>query len=417
MDSSGPAMYIVLIVLLMMSAFFSASETAFSTVNKIRLKNYAENGSQKAKVALDVAENFDKTLSAILIGNNVVNIAASAIATMLATAVLGTKGVLLSTVVMTILVLIFGEILPKSVAKENSEKLSLKMAGIMKMLTVLLSPLIFLFIKLKQIVVKFSDNDEKNPSVTEQELMYILETIEEEGVLNEQESELVQSALQFDDIMVKEIITHRVDIAAIDINDSPDDTLNTIISEGFSRMPVYEKNIDNIIGILHTRDYLEAKLKGEPLNIRKMLSEPYYVHKTQKIGELLNEFRKNKLHIAIVTDDYGGTMGIATMEDMLEELVGEIWDEDEIEETEITQTGINSYEVNGDTSISDLFEELEMDDKELDTDYSSVSGWALEVLGHVPSENESFEYEDIIVTVTKMDDNRVIKLKVVRKES
>ncbi|MEG1965409.1 MAG: hemolysin family protein, partial [Oscillospiraceae bacterium] len=412
-----PAMYIVLIVLLMMSAFFSASETAFSTVNKIRLKNYAENGSQKAKVALDVAENFDKTLSAILIGNNVVNIAASAIATMLATAVLGTKGVLLSTVVMTILVLIFGEILPKSVAKENSEKLSLKMAGIMKMLTVLLSPLIFLFIKLKQIVVKFSDNDEKNPSVTEQELMYILETIEEEGVLNEQESELVQSALQFDDIMVKEIITHRVDIAAIDINDSPDDTLNTIISEGFSRMPVYEKNIDNIIGILHTRDYLEAKLKGEPLNIRKMLSEPYYVHKTQKIGELLNEFRKNKLHIAIVTDDYGGTMGIATMEDMLEELVGEIWDEDEIEETEITQTGINSYEVNGDTSISDLFEELEMDDKELDTDYSSVSGWALEVLGHVPSENESFEYEDIIVTVTKMDDNRVIKLKVVRKES
>ncbi|MEF9984477.1 MAG: hemolysin family protein [Oscillospiraceae bacterium] len=417
MDSSGPAMYIVLIVLLMMSAFFSASETAFSTVNKIRLKNYAENGSQKAKVALDVAENFDKTLSAILIGNNVVNIAASAIATMLATAVLGTKGVLLSTVVMTILVLIFGEILPKSVAKENSEKLSLKMAGIMKMLTVLLSPLIFLFIKLKQIVVKFSDNDEKNPSVTEQELMYILETIEEEGVLNEQESELVQSALQFDDIMVKEIITHRVDIAAIDINDSPDDTLNTIISEGFSRMPVYEKNIDNIIGILHTRDYLEAKLKGEPLNIRKMMSEPYYVHKTQKIGELLNEFRKNKLHIAIVTDDYGGTMGIATMEDMLEELVGEIWDEDEIEETEITQTGINSYEVNGDTSISDLFEELEMDDKELDTDYSSVSGWALEVLGHVPSENESFEYEDIIVTVTKMDDNRVIKLKVVRKES
>ncbi|MEG0900012.1 MAG: hemolysin family protein [Oscillospiraceae bacterium] len=410
-------MYIVLIVLLMMSAFFSASETAFSTVNKIRLKNYAENGSQKAKVALDVAENFDKTLSAILIGNNVVNIAASAIATMLATAVLGTKGVLLSTVVMTILVLIFGEILPKSVAKENSEKLSLKMAGIMKMLTVLLSPLIFLFIKLKQIVVKFSDNDEKNPSVTEQELMYILETIEEEGVLNEQESELVQSALQFDDIMVKEIITHRVDIAAIDINDSPDDTLNTIISEGFSRMPVYEKNIDNIIGILHTRDYLEAKLKGEPLNIRKMMSEPYYVHKTQKIGELLNEFRKNKLHIAIVTDDYGGTMGIATMEDMLEELVGEIWDEDEIEETEITQTGINSYEVNGDTSISDLFEELEMDDKELDTDYSSVSGWALEVLGHVPSENESFEYEDIIVTVTKMDDNRVIKLKVVRKES
>ncbi|MEG2915518.1 MAG: hemolysin family protein [Oscillospiraceae bacterium] len=410
-------MYIVLIVLLMMSAFFSASETAFSTVNKIRLKNYAENGSQKAKVALDVAENFDKTLSAILIGNNVVNIAASAIATMLATAVLGTKGVLLSTVVMTILVLIFGEILPKSVAKENSEKLSLKMAGIMKMLTVLLSPLIFLFIKLKQIVVKFSDNDEKNPSVTEQELMYILETIEEEGVLNEQESELVQSALQFDDIMVKEIITHRVDIAAIDINDSPDDTLNTIISEGFSRMPVYEKNIDNIIGILHTRDYLEAKLKGEPLNIRKMMSEPYYVHKTQKIGELLNEFRKNKLHIAIVTDDYGGTMGIATMEDMLEELVGEIWDEDEIEETEITQTGINSYEVNGDTSISDLFEELEMDDKELDTDYSSVSGWALEVLGHVPRENESFEYEDIIVTVTKMDDNRVIKLKVVRKES
>lgn len=416
MDSSGPAMYFVLIILIMLSAFFSASETAFSTVNKIRLKNYSENGSKKAKIALDVAENFDKTLSAILIGNNVVNIGASAIATMLATNAFGASGAVVSTVVMTVLVLVFGEVLPKSIAKENSESISLKLGGVMKTLTVILSPLIYFFIKLKEFAVRMSNAENvNNPSVTEQELMYIIETIEEEGVLNEQESELVQSALEFDDITVKEIITHRVDIAAIDINDSPEDILNVIISERFSRMPVYEKNIDNVIGILHTRDYLEAKLKGQNADIRKMISEPYFVHKTKKISSLLNDFRKNKLHIAVVTDDYGGTLGIVTMEDLLEELVGEIWDEDEVEEKEITQTGADSYEVSGDMSISDFFDELKIDDKDLNTDYSSVSGWVLEVLDHVPSENESFNYKNIEVTVTKMDDQRVVSIKVVVK--
>ncbi len=408
-------MYVVLIVLIFLSGFFSSSETAYASLNKIRIKNYAENGNKKAKTALDVAERFEEMISAILIGNNVVNIAASSIGTVLATAMLGEAyGPLVSTVVMTILVLIFGEVLPKCYGKQNSEVIALNVGGILKFLMKLFTPFIFLLVKMQNLITKLTSKNKgaAEPSVTEEELMYIIENIEEEGVINEDESELVQSALKFNDITVKEVLTHRVDIAAVDINDDINNVIDLVIKERFSRMPVYDKTIDKIVGILHTKDLMEAKILGKEIDLRKMISKPIFVHKTKKIFELLNEFKSNKHHIAIVTDDYGGTMGIVTMEDMLEELVGEIWDEDEIAVNDITKTTDNSYVVNGDTSISDFMENLGLNDKDIDTDYDYVSGWVLEMLGHIPEVDEYFTFNDLKVTVTQMDDNRVVKLRI-----
>lgn len=412
---SGPVMYVVLIVLIFLSGFFSSSETAYASLNKIRIKSYAENGNKKAKTALDIADRFEEMISAILIGNNVVNIAASSIGTVLATAMLGEAyGPLVSTVVMTILVLIFGEVLPKCYGKQNSEFIALNVGGILKFLMKLFSPLIFLLVKLQNLVTKLTSKNKgaSEPSVTEEELMYIIENIEEEGVINEDESELVQSALKFNDITVKEVLTHRVDIAAVDINDDIDNIIDLVIKERFSRMPVYDKTIDKIVGILYTKDLLEEKILGKEIDLRNMISKPIFVHKTKKIFELLNEFKSNKHHIAIVTDDYGGTMGIVTMEDMLEELVGEIWDEDEIAVDDITKTTDNSYVVNGDTSISDFVENLGLNEKDIDTDYDYVSGWVLEMLGHIPEVDEYFTFNDLKVTVTEMDDNRVVKLRI-----
>ncbi len=408
-------MYVVLIVLIFLSGFFSSSETAYASLNKIRIKSYAENGNKKAKTALDIADRFEEMISAILIGNNVVNIAASSIGTVLATAMLGEAyGPLVSTVVMTILVLIFGEVLPKCYGKQNSEFIALNVGGILKFLMKLFSPLIFLLVKLQNLVTKLTSKNKgaSEPSVTEEELMYIIENIEEEGVINEDESELVQSALKFNDITVKEVLTHRVDIAAVDINDDIDNIIDLVIKERFSRMPVYDKTIDKIVGILYTKDLLEEKILGKEIDLRNMISKPIFVHKTKKIFELLNEFKSNKHHIAIVTDDYGGTMGIVTMEDMLEELVGEIWDEDEIAVDDITKTTDNSYVVNGDTSISDFVENLGLNEKDIDTDYDYVSGWVLEMLGHIPEVDEYFTFNDLKVTVTEMDDNRVVKLRI-----
>ena len=408
-------MYVVLVVLIFLSGFFSSSETAFASLNKIRVKNYAENGNKKAKTALEVSDKFEEMISAILIGNNVVNIAASSIGTVLATAMVGEAyGPVVSTIVMTILVLIFGEVLPKCYGKENSEMIALNVGGILKLLMKIFSPFIFLLVKLQNLIMKFTSKNKgaAEPTVTEEELMYIIENIEEEGVIDEDESELVQSALKFNDITVKEVLTHRVDIVAVDVNEDIDKVLEIAIKERFSRIPVYDKSIDKIIGILHSRDLLEAKISGKEIVLSEMLSKPIFVHKTKKICELLNEFKRDKHHIAVVTDDYGGTMGIVTMEDMLEELVGEIWDEDEVAVNDITKTTENSYVVNGDTNISDFVENLGLNEKDIDTDYDYVSGWVLEILGHIPEVGESFTFSDLKVTVTEMDDNRVVKLRI-----
>ena len=410
MDSPGISTYLFMVVLLAFSAFFSASETGFSSVNLLRIRNMAEDGDQRAKTALKLSGNFDKLISTILIGNNVVNIATSSLMTVIATDLFGSTGVAIATGAATMLVLTFGEILPKSFAKENSEKIVLFSAPLLDLLCKVLTPLSMFFIWLRGI---FGRGDgEKTPTITEQELMYMLGTIQEEGVLEEQEKDLVQSALEFDETTVQEIITPRVNMVALDVEDSQKEILDTVIGERFSRLPVYEGTIDNIVGMVQSRDILEQTIQGREIDLRAMMSDVMFVHRTMKISNLLGQFQKEKSHMAVVIDDYGGTLGIVTMEDLLEELVGEIWDEDDEIVTEYTDLGDNTYEVSGDMNIEEFFDAIGYAPKGFESDYNTMNGWALEQLEHIPEVGESFTYDMLTVTVEEMDDQRVTKLKV-----
>ena len=407
MDSSW-VLYALLIVLVALSAFFSATETAFSTVNKIRLKHSAENGDKRAKTAIDITERFDQALSTILVGNNIVNLSASSIATVLAVNLFGDYGAAISTVVITIVVLTFGEILPKSLANENSERIALAVARTLRFLMRIFYPIVFLFLQLKSLVIKLSHSRENAPSVTEDELKYLVESIEEEGVLEEQESELVQHALEFDEKTAQEILTPRVDILSIDIDDDLETNKKIILEERYSRIPVYEDSIDNIIGILHTRDFLEAIIANQPLDIRAMLQPAFFIYKTKKLSSLLNDFKRNKMHMAIVADDYGGILGMVTMEDLLEQLVGDIWDEDEEEKHRFIRLPDGSF--SGDLNINEFFDHLDYSPKSFNSEYNAVGGWAMEMLGHIPKAGESFQYENLKLTIQEMDEQRVRKL-------
>ncbi len=409
MDSSW-VLYALLIVLVALSAFFSATETAFSTVNKIRLKHSAENGDKRAKTAIDITERFDQALSTILVGNNIVNLSASSIATVLAVNLFGDYGAAISTVVITIVVLTFGEILPKSLANENSERIALAVARTLRFLMRIFYPIVFLFLQLKSLVIKLSHSRENAPSVTEDELKYLVESIEEEGVLEEQESELVQHALEFDEKTAQEILTPRVDILSIDIDDDLETNKKIILEERYSRIPVYEDSIDNIIGILHTRDFLEAIIANQPLDIRAMLQPAFFIYKTKKLSSLLNDFKRNKMHMAIVADDYGGILGMVTMEDLLEQLVGDIWDEDEEEKHRFIRLPDGSFQISGDLNINEFFDHLDYSPKSFNSEYNAVGGWAMEMLGHIPKAGESFQYENLKLTIQEMDEQRVRKL-------
>ena len=399
----------IIILLVMCSAFFSSTETAYSSVSKIRLKNYADNGNKKAKRAYDIAENYEKALATLLVGNNIVNILASALATILFVSFLGeANGTLASTVVLTVVVLIFGEVLPKNIAIENSEKMCMNSAMVLYILMVLLTPVTFILLKLNKVAKNIASNDnEKEPTVTEDELKYIVESIEEQGVLEEQESDLVQSALEFDEKTAYDILTPRVDMTAIDIEDDPDKIKQIILTERYSRIPVYKKNVDNIIGVLHTRDYLEQLLKVEYPDITKLIQSVYFIYRSKKLSSLLADFKHKRLHMAIVTDDYGGTMGIVTMEDLLEQLVGDIWDEDEEVENKFKKIADNKYEIAGDMNISDMLDLIDKDVKYIDTDSKSVGGWVIEQIGDIPIQNDKFTYKDLIVMVNDIEDQRI----------
>ncbi len=407
-------LYILIVILVAMSAFFSATEMAFSTVNRIRLRNYAADGNKRAAKTLKIADDFDRALSAILIGNNVVNIASASIGTLIFTKILGDGPVAatVSTLVMTVVVLIFGEVLPKSLAKENPETFALTVAPILHAIILLFTPFTACLIGIKKLTTVFFKNKEHAPSVTEEELKYIIEEIEDEGVLEEQESELVQSALEFDDITVDEILTPRVDVAAVNINDPPKKLLEAFREGNRSRLPVYEKTIDSIVGIINAKAFLNAYLEDPQVSIRSLLQETLFVPPTKKISMLLKEMQHKKLQLAIVVDQYGGTIGIVTVEDILEELVGEIWDEDEDITEEIISVGENIYEISGDMNIYDMFEALELDFPKFKSASNSLSGWALEVLERIPETGESFTYENLTITVLELDDQRILKLRV-----
>ena len=399
----------VIILLVMCSSFFSSTETAYSSVSKVRLKNYADNGNKKAKKAYYISEHYDKALSTILVGNNIVNIAASSLGTLLFVSFFGdATGTLVSTIVLTVVVLIFGEVMPKNIAKENSEQMCMRSANVLLALMVILTPITYLLLQISNIVKKLvSNSGKKEPTVTEDELKYIVESIEEEGVLEEQESELVQSALEFDEKTAYDILTPRVDMVAIDIDENPDKIKEIILKERYSRIPVFRENIDNVIGVLHTRDYLERMLAEPCPDIRELIQPAYFIYRSKKLSSLLADFKYKRLHIAVVTDDYGGTLGIVTMEDLLEQLVGDIWDEDEEVENKFKKLGENKYEINGDMNISDMLELIDEDTKYITTDSKSVGGWVIEQIGDIPKKGAAFTYKDLTITVINVEDKRV----------
>lgn len=411
MDTDGLWTFVLLFTLIALSAFFSASEMSLSSINKVRLKTMAEDGDPRAQRALGMIERFDRTLSVILVGNNVVNIAAASAATVLATGIFGAGGVAIATAITTVVILVFGEVLPKSIAKENAESIALSLCRPLSFFIFILTPLSLLFVKLQEWVSKLYGDSVNHPLVTEQELLNIIETIEEEGVLNEQRSELMQSALSFDSTTVQEILTPRVDITAVNLADPPEKTRDIILGERFSRMPVFERSLDNIIGILHTRDYLEALLKGqEPIDLSALLTKPFFVHKSHRAALLLNDFKRQRTHMAVVIDDFGGTMGIVSMEDLLEELVGEIWDEDEDEEFDFVALEPYIYRVSGDYPVTDALDRIGYEERDFDSEYSSVGGWSFERLGFIPSVGDSFEYNGIQVEISEMDEQRIVSV-------
>ena len=410
-------MYLFILLLVASSAFFSGSETALSSFNRIRMRNRAESGDKGAALALKIADDYDKTISTILIGNNIVNMACSSLGTVMAVALVGQQwGPTVSTVVMTLLVLIFGEILPKSLAKEHAESIAIRAAGIIDLLRKLFTPLVLFFVLLKKLAFGRKAADDQ-PSVTEDELKTIIDTVEEEGVLDSQETDIIQSVIDFDDITVQEILIPRVDMLAVDVNEPVDQVISTVLANSYTRIPVYENDIDHIIGMLHTRDLFSCLAQNKPVNVRELCRDISFVYRTKHINDLLAELRRKKQHMAIVTDDYGGTLGLVTMEDVLEELVGEIFDEtDEVEEMPIQKLEENLYRVAGEVNIDDLFDELDLKIKDFESDYSSVAGWALAGLEHIPEPGESFEFQNLHVTVEKVEDKRILSL-LVRIES
>lgn len=403
--------YIAIAVLLVMSALFSSMETAFSSVNKIRLKHEASNGSKKAERALNIAENFDKALTSILVGNNIVNILSSSLGTVVFTDLFGPAGVAVSTAIMTVLVLTFGEIIPKSFAKQNAEKCALAFAGILNAIMIVLTPISAIFAHLQKGLAKISKPDD-SPNFTEDELKYIIEEIEDQGVLEEQESDLVRSALEFDDITVEQILVPRVKVVAVERNEDIEAITEIFIRDRYTRLPVYEETVDNIVGLINEKDFfaLVTRSEGAPSGIESIIQKALYVSEMKLISEVLYEMQRSKIHMAIVKDQYGGTSGIVTMEDIIEELVGEIYDENDEVIDSVVEVAEHTYDIQADTSISDMLEKLELPDDLIETDSNSVGGWVMELFGRIPETGDTITTGIFTVTILEADEQSVSKV-------
>ncbi|AKS37472.1 hypothetical protein NP92_03160 [Anoxybacillus gonensis] len=399
----------LLIALILLSAFFSASETAFSSVNKIRLKNYVDEKRRGSKKALYIAENFDEALSTILVGNNIVNIAAASISAKVATDLFGgSTGLVISTVGMTILILIFGEVLPKSLAKEHAESFSLLISDVLYMLIQLFTPVTALLVMLKKLVSKFVGHQADIPSVTEEEIKVMVNLSEEEGVIDNKEKELVHRSLDFNDILVGEIFTPRIDMVAVEVNQPVEEIRDIFLRERYSRVPVYEGDIDNVIGILSESDFFSQLVQGKEVNVRELLRTPLFVVESMRISTLLPELQKSKVHMAIVIDEFGGTSGLITLEDILEQIVGEIWDEHDEAVKTFQKINDYEYEFNAELPLDEFCDILGID--ELESSSHTLGGWVFEMFERIPTVGESFEYESLTVTVRQVENRRIRKV-------
>ena len=395
-------LWVALVILAGFSAFFSASETAFSSLNQIRLKSRAEDGDSSAARVLAMAEQYDKLLSTILIGNNIVNIAAASIGTILFTQMLGAeRGATMSTIVLTIIVLIFGEVTPKSLAKEMPEKVATAVSPFLVLLMALMTPLTWLFTQWKKLLGHFVHSGEAD-TITEGELMTMVSEAENDGELTDRESELIRSAIEFDDVEVEEILTPRVDVVAVEDDIPLEELAQTFAESGYSRLPVYHGTIDNIIGVVHEKDFYIARLK-KATKIDDLVVPTLYTTGSTQISQLLRTLREQHHHLAVVVDEYGGTEGIITLEDILEELVGEIWDEhDEVTE-DFRKQSDGSWLVSGSASVDDLYEELDLPEEE-DIDSNTVNGLVQEKTCHLPKVGDRFtlgEYDGVVTRTAK----------------
>jgi len=400
------------------SNFFSASEMAYSSCNRMRLENAMEDGSKRAAVAVKICEHYDNSLSAILIGNNLVNIAASSLASVLVISLGAEDCAWLAAAVITALIIIFGESVPKIVAKGSANHIALRNAPFIRGLAVILMPLIWLVVGLVGIITHSLKGEESEPDedAAVDELSSIIETAEDEAVLDEDRSELVQAAIDFSDISAYEVMTARVDVVAIDLDDDWEDILSAIDEAQYSRIPVYSDSIDKIDGVLYLNHFLKALTDEDMPNIRSLLMKPCYVYKTMKLPAVLSALRRAKQHLAIVTDEYGGTLGVISMEDVLEQIVGEIWDEtDEIEE-EIVERSDGEYELDGDMAISDFLELLGIDEEGFEADSETVGGWTIEMFGDFPKVGDSFDFRNYELTVLRKNGLRVERVFVKRSE-
>ena len=414
MDDGSRLPWIIAALLLVCAAFFAVTETSMASASRSRIKASAERGDFRAKKTLYVLDNFDLAISTLLICTNIVHIAAASIVTLAVTRKWGVSAVSISTIITTVVVFFAGEMLPKSVAKKYSDTLALSCAPMLCFFMKLFAPLSKLLTWIGQAAAKLTPGDSQI-SVTEDELYDIIEDMTEEGSLDEDQGDLISSALQFGDVTVESVLTPRVDIVAININSSHAELLSLIKSTNHSRLPVYEGSIDNIIGVLQIRKYIKAYLRlGENLDIKPMLDEVFFVHQSTNIDELLPILSKRKLNIAVVTDNYGGTLGIVTVEDILEELVGEIWDEDDVIEEPMVEIGDGVYEVGADETVSDVFDQLGYEDPENDEELVNtlMGEWAYEKFDTIPKPGDSFRYHQVLVTVKDMNHNRIMKLTV-----
>ena len=402
-------LWVALVVLVALSAFFSASETAFSSLNQIRLKSRAEDGDSSAARVLAMAEKYDKLLSTILIGNNIVNIAAASIGTIIFTKMLGAeRGATVSTMVLTVVVLIFGEVTPKSLAKEMPETVATAVAPVLSLLMLVFTPLTWLFSQWKRFLGHFVHSTEED-TITEGELMTMVSEAENDGELTDRESELIRSAIEFDDVEVEEILTPRVDVIAVEDDLPLEEVAQTFAESGYSRLPVYHDTIDNIIGVVHEKDFYMARLKKET-KLEDLVKPTLYTTGSTQISQLLRTLREQHHHMAVVVDEYGGTEGIITLEDILEELVGEIWDEHDEATEDFRQQSDGSWLVSGSASVDDLYETLDLPEDE-DIDSNTVNGLVQEKTHHLPKVGDHFQLNDYEGVVTRTARRRVTEVR------
>lgn len=392
---------VIIAILILLSGFFSATETAFFSMNKIRVKSLANDGNRRAKKAMKLSEDLDALLSTILIGNNLVNIATTAIATVLFISLAGEEiGPTIATVVITIVVLIFGEITPKSLAKNSPENFAMFASPVIQVLVTVFKPLNWFVQMWQNLVYKFvKEPDDRG--VTEEELITMVEEAQNDGEIDQNESELIRNAIEFDDIEVEDIYTSRVDVIAVEVDDTIEE-ISEQFEKGFSRLPVYQDTIDNIIGVLNQKDFTVMKKTGQ--SVKNVMTDPIFVVPSMKISELLRTLQSRKSHMAIILDEFGGTVGIVTLEDIIEELVGEIWDEHDTVEEPFVQMTDDKYKVRAKADLDDMFDLFDMEEE---LDHSTVGGWVVEEFGKIPRVGEEFTYGPLKVCVSKRDPRRV----------